>query len=97
MTTATLDQPAAPVKESVPAAKKVPRQWRAARLVAVLVSALFMFTVISAGTEIAIHGFGFFVFREAGAGETGGSSTDQSFLAQQSADQHMKTTAIHHR
>ena len=46
---------------------------------------LFAFTVIAAGANIAHFGFKFFTFREAGAGETGGSESDTNFLAQQAA------------
>jgi len=44
---------------------------------------LFSITVLAAGAEITHFGFKFFTFRAAGVGETGGTSTDQSFLAQQ--------------
>jgi hypothetical protein len=47
--------------------------------------ALFSIAVVAAGANIAHFGLKFFTFREAGAGETGGSSSDQSFLAQQAA------------
>jgi hypothetical protein len=53
---------------------------------AVAATALFLFAVGSGVTEVALHGFSFFVFRESGAGETGPSvGTDQQFLAQQAA------------
>jgi hypothetical protein len=46
---------------------------------------LFSIALVAAGANIAHFGFKFFTFREAGAGETGGSQTDQNFLAQQAA------------
>jgi hypothetical protein len=48
-------------------------------------AAVFSIAVIAAAANIAHFGPKFFVFREAGAGETGGAETDQNFLAQQAA------------
>ena len=61
------------------------RQARAMRIATAATVSLFAFTVIAAGANIAHFGFKFFTFREAGAGETGGSEFDTNFLAQQAA------------
>jgi hypothetical protein len=47
-----------------------PRQLVAIRVAAAATSALFLFAVAAGTTEIALHGFAFFVFRSAGTGET---------------------------
>ena len=46
------------------------RQFKAMRLTSVAVAALFLFSVVAGTTEIALHGFSFFVFRSAGTGTT---------------------------
>ena len=46
------------------------RQFKAMRLTSVAVAALFLFSVVAGTTEIALHGFSFFVFRSAGTGAT---------------------------
>jgi hypothetical protein len=51
--------------------KGQPRQLVAIRVVAAATAALFLFAVISGATEVALHGFSFFVFRSTGVGETG--------------------------
>jgi hypothetical protein len=61
------------------------RQARAMRIATAATVSLFSFAVIAAGANIAHFGFKFFTFREAGAGETGGSEFDTNFLAQQAA------------
>jgi hypothetical protein len=67
-------------------AKGKPRQLRAIRVAAVATAALFVFAVGSGATELAQHGFSFFVFRQTGTGETGPSApTDQQFLAREAA------------
>jgi hypothetical protein len=48
-----------------------PRQLVAIRVAAAATAALFLFAVICGATEIALHGFPFFVFRSTGVGETG--------------------------
>jgi hypothetical protein len=48
-----------------------PRQLVAIRVAAVATAALFLFACIAGTTEVALHGFRFFVFRSAGTGETG--------------------------
>jgi hypothetical protein len=47
-----------------------PRQLVAIRVAAAATSALFLFAVAAGTTELALHGFAFFVFRSAGTGET---------------------------
>jgi len=55
------------------------RQQVAFRVSAVAASALVAFSLVSGATEVAQHGFPFFVFRSAGTGETGpqGLAEDQ--------------------
>jgi hypothetical protein len=75
-----------PGTRSAGRAKGKPRQLRAIRVAAVVTAALFLFAVGTGATEVALHGFSFFVFRESGAGETGPSApTDQQLLSQQAA------------
>ncbi len=79
---------ARPGSRSAGRAKDQPRQLRAIRIAAIATAALFLFAVGSGATEVALHGFSFFVFRESGAGETGPSvGTDQQFLERQAAAQ----------
>jgi hypothetical protein len=47
-----------------------PRQLVAIRVAAAATSALFLFALAAGTTEVALHGFAFFVFRSAGTGET---------------------------
>jgi hypothetical protein len=61
------------------------RQRKAMRIAAGATASLFSIAVVAAGANIAHFGLKFFVFREAGAGETGGSEFDTNFLAQQAA------------
>jgi DMSO/TMAO reductase YedYZ heme-binding membrane subunit len=48
-----------------------PRQYAAMRLTAVVMAALMLFAVTAGSTEVALHGFRFFVFRSAGTGASG--------------------------
>jgi hypothetical protein len=48
-----------------------PRQLVAIRVAAVATAALFLFACVAGTTEVALHGFPFFVFRSTGTGETG--------------------------
>jgi hypothetical protein len=48
-----------------------PRQLVAIRVAAAATAALFLIALASATTELALHGFAFFVFRSTGTGETG--------------------------
>lgn len=49
---------------------------------------LLALSVIGGAAQIGKHGFKFFVFREAGVGQTSGNETDQNFLTKQSAAAH---------
>jgi hypothetical protein len=55
-----------------PAARPVgpPRQVRAVRLIVLAMTVPILFGLITAGGELALHGYGFFVFRSAGTGAT---------------------------
>ena len=48
-----------------------PRQLVAFRVAAAATAALFLFALVAGTTEVALHGFSFFVFRSSGTGETG--------------------------
>ena len=77
---------ASPARQrTTPAQQTAGRQRKAMRIAAGATATLFAFAVITAGVEIGTFGPKFFVFREAGAGETGGAETDQNFLAQEAA------------
>ena len=60
-----------------------PRQRQAMRIATGATATLLLFSAIAGGAEIGLHGFKFFVFREAGVGQTSGNETDQQFLARQ--------------
>jgi hypothetical protein len=60
---------AKPATRSAP--KGRPRQLVAARVAAVATAALVLFALAAGTTEVARHGFPFFVFRSVGSGETG--------------------------
>ena len=64
-----------------------PRQYNAMRMVTAATATLLSFAVLTGATELGLHGFRFFVFRQTGTGETGqpDHETDQQFLAQQAA------------
>ncbi len=62
-----------------------PRQLMAVRVAAAATAALCLFALTAGTTELALHGFAFFVFRSGGTGETAGKETDQQFLAKQAA------------
>jgi hypothetical protein len=59
------------------APKGQPRQVVAIRVAAVATAVLFIFALISGATEVALHGFSFFVFRSTGTGETGPSGLQE--------------------
>jgi hypothetical protein len=63
------------------------RQYNAMRIVTATTATLLSFAVLTGATELGLHGFKFFVFRQTGTGETGqpDHETDQQFLAQQAA------------
>jgi hypothetical protein len=67
------------------------------RIAASVTAATFGFAVLTGATEVAMHGFKFFVFRQAGTGETGkpDTETDQQFLAQQAAAAHHAAAKAH--
>ena len=69
-------------------AQKRPRQRQAMRIATGATATLLLFSVIAGAAEIGLHGFKFFVFREAGVGQTSGNETDQQFLARQHAAPH---------
>ena len=64
------------------------RQRRAFRIATAGTAALLSIAAVGAVTMTGIHGFSFFVFREAGQGETPGNFKDSNFLARQAAAQH---------
>jgi hypothetical protein len=65
-----------------------PRQLQAMRIASYATATLLAFAVATGATEIGLHGFKFFTFREAGVGQTSGNETDQQFLAQKAAATH---------
>jgi len=62
------------------------------RIATAATATLLSIGLIGGVSEIASHGFNFFVFRAGATGESGGSETDQQFLAQQAAA-HQHTAA----
>lgn len=66
-----------------------PRQHQAMRVATYATTALVFFTLITGATEVGLHGFKFFLFREGGIGQTASSETDQQFLARQAAVHHV--------
>jgi hypothetical protein len=54
-----------------------PRQLVAIRVAAAATAALFLLALTAGVTEVALHGFAFFVFRSAGTGETRGSGLQE--------------------
>ena len=84
-------QTATPAKPTAAPAKQADtqgRQRRAFRVAAAGTAALLSVAAVGAITMTGIHGFSFFVFREAGQGETPGNFKDSNFLARQAAAQH---------
>jgi hypothetical protein len=53
------------------------RQYAAARVAAIATAALILFALVSGTTEVALHGYRFFVFRSVGTGETGPSGLQE--------------------
>jgi hypothetical protein len=68
-----------------PEPRKRSRQQQAMRIAVCGTAGLLSFAAISGATELGLHGYGFFVFREGGVGQTHGHETDQQFLARTSA------------
>jgi hypothetical protein len=54
------------------------RQYVAVRAMSVFTAALVLFALTAGASEVALHGFKFFVFRSAGAGETGRSGLQEN-------------------
>ncbi len=71
------------VRPAKPATR--PRQFKAFRLATVGAAGLVIFGVVVGSTEVAVHGYQFFTFRQGGTGSTPGNETDQQFLAKQQA------------
>jgi hypothetical protein len=78
--------PAAPIEPSgqpgtrtarKPRGQAPPRQLVAIRVAAATTAALVLIALAVGTTEIALHGFAFFVFRSAGTGETPGSGLQE--------------------
>jgi hypothetical protein len=84
--TAPRTTPGGPAKQAATPTKQGQTQGRqrhAFRIATAGTAALLSVAAIGAITATGIHGFKFFVFREAGQGETPGSFLDTNFLAQQ--------------
>jgi hypothetical protein len=54
------------------------RQHAAVRVMSVFTAAMVLFALTAGGTEVALHGFKFFVFRSAGTGQTSGSGLQEN-------------------
>jgi len=65
-----------PEEEAAEAAR--PRQRAAMRVAALFMAAMVLFAAAAGTTEIALHGFAFFVFRSAGTGETAGNGLQEN-------------------
>ena len=55
-----------------------PRQYAAMRLTAAVMAAMLLFAVTAGSTELALHGYRFFVFRSAGTGATSGDGLKEN-------------------
>jgi hypothetical protein len=90
-------RPAPPVTlpGKAPAKKpqKQPRQLKAMKVATAATAALLSVALISGATELGLHGYKFFVFRQAGTGSTGDQETDQQFLAREAAAAHHTAAA----
>jgi hypothetical protein len=51
-------------------------------------AALLLLALATSATEIGLHGWRFFVFREQGQGQSTDGPTDQQFLSRQTATSH---------
>jgi len=69
---------ATPGARAAAKAKARPRQLVAIRVMAAFAAALFLFALVSGSTEVALHGFRFFVFRSGGVGETPDSGLQEN-------------------
>jgi hypothetical protein len=76
--TGTATPPAA--KAAIPAAdpNAVPRQILAGRVMGIIVLAMFMVALLAGTSEVALHGFRFFVFRSVGTGETSSNGLQEN-------------------
>jgi hypothetical protein len=74
------------VRPAKPATR--PRQFKAFRLATIGAAGLVILAVAVGSTEVATHGYKFFVFRQGGTGSSGNSTTDDQFLSQQNAAHH---------
>jgi hypothetical protein len=95
--TAPRTRPSGPARQTAMPAKQGEtqgRQRRAFRVATAGTAALLSVAAVGAITMTGLHGFSFFVFREAGQGETPGNFKDTNFLARQAAAQ--KAAAHHH-
>jgi hypothetical protein len=54
------------------------RQYVAVRAMSIFTAALVLFALTAGASEVALHGFKFFVFRSAGVGETSGSGLQEN-------------------
>ena len=54
------------------------RQYVAVRAMSIFTAALVLFALTAGASEVALHGFKFFVFRSAGTGETSGSGLQEN-------------------
>ena len=92
-------KPAArPAKPTGKAAGR-PRQYFAMRLSRLAVAAMVLFAVTAGSTEIALHGFSFFVFRAAGTGSTpdSGLKEDQGPGQPDAPGTHRHVTVTQHK
>jgi hypothetical protein len=53
------------------------RQYVAVRAMSIFTAALVLFALTAGASEVALHGFKFFVFRSAGTGQTSGSGLQE--------------------
>ena len=76
-----------------------PRQYFAMRLSRLAVAAMVLFAVTAGSTEIALHGFSFFVFRAAGTGSTpdSGLKEDQGPGQPDAPGTHRHLTVTQHK
>jgi hypothetical protein len=76
-----------------------PRQYFAMRLSRLAVAAMVLFAVTAGSTEIALHGFSFFVFRAAGTGSTpdSGLKEDQGPGQPDAPGTHRHVTVTQHK
>ena len=54
------------------------RQYVTVRAMSIFTAALVLFALTAGASDVALHGFKFFVFRSAGVGETSGSGLQEN-------------------